>query len=115
MRPKSEDDPPDSTNLEGWRQAIGDGLYRAFRGEAIVAAIQDLGVNADPTVITPLVDLASKTILRILRQRIGTNYPNRGEDIIEEAHGQLVVAMLAPDSADGQRENRHPRISRGVK
>jgi RNA polymerase sigma factor (sigma-70 family) len=112
MKPHSEDDPPDSTDLDGWRQAVGDGRYRSFRGEAVVAAIQDLGANADPRVITPLVEYVSKRIVGILRKRIGTNYPNRGEDMIDDVHGQLVMAILTPDSADGQglRKAFVPRI-----
>ncbi len=38
-----EDSPPNSTDLEGWRQAIADDSLTAFKLEAIAAAFQDLG------------------------------------------------------------------------
>ena len=34
--------------------------------------------------------------------KIGRNYRNQGEDIITSAHGQLVVALFEPQSADGK-------------
>jgi RNA polymerase sigma factor (sigma-70 family) len=70
--------------------------------EAIIAAIQDLGPNTDTSVLNPLVLHASDTIMRILRRRVSTGYRNRGEDIIEEAHGQIIKAMFSPESADGK-------------
>jgi hypothetical protein len=42
-RPTDEDPPPNSTDLDAWRQAVTDGRYKQYRLEAVVAAIQDLG------------------------------------------------------------------------
>ncbi len=107
-----EEPPPRPTDLEGWRRAISDGCFRTFKMEAVVAAIQDLGSNADKLVINPLVLHASDTILRILRGHIGTNHRNQGEDIVDEAHDQLIQAIFTPNSADGKglREAFVPRI-----
>jgi|GEM_PF-5177415 len=109
---KDEEPPPHPADLEGWRKAIDDGRFRSFRMEAVIGAIQTLGPNADKSVINELVLHASETIVRVLRRTIGTNHRNRGEDIIDEAHGQLVEAMLMPESADGKglREAFVPRI-----
>jgi RNA polymerase sigma factor (sigma-70 family) len=113
MRPHTEEEPPPrSTDLEGWRRVISEGRLSTVAMEAVVAAIQDLGPNADKQVINPLVLHTSETILRILRGHVGTNHRNRGEDIVEEAHGHLVEAIFRRDSADGKglREAFVPRI-----
>ncbi len=52
--------------------------------ESLVAAIQDLGVDSDNDVINSLALNVSDVILRVLRKIVGTNHPNRGEDIIYE-------------------------------
>jgi RNA polymerase sigma factor (sigma-70 family) len=107
-----EEPPPHSADLEGWRQAMRADRLRAFKTEAVIAAIQTLGPNADKSVINALVLHVSDAILRVLRKYIGTNHRNRGEDIIDEAHGQLIQAIFTPDSADGKglREAFVPRI-----
>jgi hypothetical protein len=93
---------PEPTDLEGWRQAISQGLLSKFRPEAIVAALQDLGPLTDSTVRNPLAKQISNIIIRSARRLVGTNHPNRGEDIIYRAHGQLFEAVLRPNSADGK-------------
>lgn len=110
--PTEEESPPRPADLEAWRATIIDGRYRTFQMEAVIAAIQELGPNADKSVINPLVLHASETILRILRRHVGTNHRNQGEDIVEEAHAHLVQAIFTPDSADGKgmREAFVPRI-----
>lgn len=112
MTNTEEEPPPKPTDLDGWRRAIADGCYRAFRIEAVVAAIQDLGPDADKEVINDLACHVSDTMLRILRKHIGRNHRNEGVDLIEEAHGDLIRAMLKPDSSDGQglREAFVPRV-----
>ena len=104
--------PPQSTDLDAWRQAVAEDRLGTFRMEGVVAAIQDLGPNADKSVINPLVLHTSETILRILRKHIGTNHRNEGNDIVEEAHGQLIQAIFTPNSADGKglRQAFVPRI-----
>ncbi len=97
-----EDATPRSTDLDAWRQAVTAGRFRNFKMEDIIAAIQDLGPGTDKGVLNPLVLHVSDTIVRILRSRVGRNNRNEGESIITRAHGQLVIAMLNPDSADGK-------------
>jgi hypothetical protein len=94
--------PPDSTDLEGWRRAINEGCHTRYRLEAIVAAIQDLGPCTDKAVLNPLAKHLSDALLFILRKHVSTNHPNRGEDIIEKAHEQIIDAVLQPASADGR-------------
>ena len=113
MDTRTDDEPPPrSTDLDGWRQAVADGRYRKFKLETIVAAIQDLGPKTDKSVLNTLALHLSDTILRILRWRVGRNHRNEGKDIIEDAHGQIVQAMLNPKSADGKglREAFVPRV-----
>jgi DNA-directed RNA polymerase specialized sigma24 family protein len=98
----SEDPPPESTDLPGWRQVIADGCLRHFRPEAIVAAIQDLGPHTDKTVLNPLAKHLSDRMFFMLRRLVGRNHPNHGQDIIERVHIQLWEALLQPTSADGK-------------
>ena len=70
---------PESTDLDGWRQAIENDRLATFRLEAIAAAFQDLG-QRDKEVQNALAKHLSDSILKILRQRVGFNHPNRGED-----------------------------------
>jgi hypothetical protein len=93
---------PEPSDLEGWRQAISQGGLPTFRFEALVAAIQDLGPLADPTIRNPLAKHLSNAIIRLLRKLVGSNHPNQGDEIIYRVHHQLFVALLRPDSADGK-------------
>jgi len=102
MTNTEEEPPPKTTDLDGWRRAIADGSYRAFRMEAVVAAIQDLGPNADEAVINSLALHATDRMTGILRNRIGVHHRNEGEDLIDEARDRLIQAMLNPKSADGK-------------
>jgi len=102
MDHKTGEDAPPSTDLEGWRRAVGNGCFRAFRMESVVAAIQDLGPTTDKTAMNPLVLHVSDTITRMLRGMIGRNHRNQGEDMIARAHAKLVTAMFNPQSADGK-------------
>jgi hypothetical protein len=108
---------PQPSDLEGWRQAISQGLLPTFRLEALVAAIQDLGPLADSKVRNPLAKHLSDAISRLLRRLVGMNHPNRGEDIIYRVHGQLFEALLKPNSADGKalREAFTARVSFRIK
>jgi hypothetical protein len=104
--------PPDPGDLEGWRRAVRDGHHSCFPMEAVIAAIQDLGPNSDREVINVLALHASDTILRILRSLVGKNHSNQGADIVDDVHGQMIEAVLRPDSADGKglREAFIPRL-----
>jgi hypothetical protein len=101
-RATDEEAPPDSTDLKAWRQAINECRYTQYRLEAIVAAIQDLGPCTDKAVLNQLAKHLSDALLRILRRHVSVNRPNRGIDIIERTHDQIIDAVLQPKSADGQ-------------
>jgi hypothetical protein len=107
-----EEPPPCSTDLEGWRRSVQSGCHANYPMETVIAALQDLGPNADTEVINALALHASATILRILRRLIGRNHPNEGADIIDEVHGQLIEAILSPNTPDGKglREAFVPRL-----
>ena len=94
--------PPKATDVDGWREAVKNGSYRHFRLEDVVAAIQDLGPCADKDVLNPLAKHLSDALLYILRRHISIHHRNRGDDIIERAHGQIIDAILRPESADGK-------------
>lgn len=94
--------PPKSTDLEGWRQAIADGRLPGFRLEAIVAAVQDLGLTTDGQVRNALAKHLSDSILKMLRRRVGFNKPNQGDDIIFRVHYEIFEALLRPNSKDGK-------------
>src|SRR5262245_39339011 len=112
-----DDPPPDSTDLEGWRRAVREGHHTGYRLEVIVAAIQDLGPCTDKAVLNPLAKHLSDALLHILRKYVSINHPNRGRDIIEKTHGQIIEAMLQPSSADGKglRVAFFPRVKFRVK
>ena len=67
-RPTDEDPPPDSRDLEAWRQAVNEGRYTQYRLETVVAAIQDLGPCTDKAVLNPLAKHLSDVLLRILHK-----------------------------------------------
>jgi DNA-directed RNA polymerase specialized sigma24 family protein len=109
--------PPGSTDLEGWRQAIANRQLSRFRLETLVAVLQDLGPAADPTVRNALAKHLSDAMTRLLRRLVGTNHPNRGDDIIYRVHRDMFEALLDPSSADGKalREAFTARISFRIK
>jgi DNA-directed RNA polymerase specialized sigma24 family protein len=61
-----------------------------------------LGPNADPAVLNPIAARLSEIIMKMARRHVGTNKPNRGEDIIRRVHEGIWKSLLDPDSADGQ-------------
>lgn len=97
----SAGDPPPSTDLEGWRQAMADGRLRKFRLETIAAAFQDLG-EKDLRVREDLAKHLSGAIIGMLRKRVDVRKPNGGEDIIFQVHEVIFVGLLNPSTADGQ-------------
>ena len=97
----SAGDPPPSTDLEGWRQAIAGGRLRKFRLETIAAAFQDLG-ETDLRVREDLAKHLSGAIIGMLRKRVDVKKPNGGEDIIFQVHEVIFVALLNPSTADGK-------------
>jgi hypothetical protein len=108
---------PKSTDLEGWRHAISQGLLSTFRLEDIVAAIQDLGPLLDSKIRNPLAKHLSDAMTKLLRKLVRPHHPNRGDDIIYRVQGQLFEALLKSNSADGKglRQAFTARISFRVK
>lgn len=96
-----EEEPPKSTDLDGWRRAIADDQLRVFRLEALAAAFQDLG-NRDRQVQHALAKHLSDSILHMLRKHVGINHPDQGWDIIYRTHHLIFTALLKPKSADGR-------------
>jgi hypothetical protein len=82
MAEESEDSPPASSDLEGWRRAVARGQLGSFRPEALLCAVQDLGPDADPRVLNPIAKHLSDIVMKMARGYIGTNKPNKGVDII---------------------------------
>jgi hypothetical protein len=101
MKTKASNEPPGSSDLEGWRAAIAGHRLASFRLEAIAAAFQDLG-DADQGVRRALAKHLNDAVLGMLRNFIGTNHPNEGWDMIYRAHIEIFAALLQPASADGR-------------
>ena len=101
-QPKKNDAHPDSNDVEGWRLAVKEDRLSKFPLEAIVAAIQDLGVDSDVLLIDALALYLSNKVMHILRSRVRKSYPNEGLDIIQATHDKLIDAVLTPQSADGK-------------
>ena len=87
-RQSEETTPPIPGDLEGWRQAAANHRLIAFRPEAIVSALQELGASADTRVKNALAKHVSDILIKMLRGYIGTNHPNSGEDIIARVRGK---------------------------
>lgn len=107
-----EEASPGPTDVEGWRRAIAEGRLPDIRREALVAAIQDLGAQADPKVLNPLLRELSDHAMKFLRKKVGRNHPNEGQDIIDRTHHNLMKALCDSNSADGKgfREAYYPRL-----
>jgi len=95
------EEPPESTDLPGWRKAIAANRLKSFRLEALAAAFQDLG-GSNVVVRDALTQHLSDAVLHMLRKRVGFNHPNEGWDIIFRTHESIFKALLNPQSADGR-------------
>jgi hypothetical protein len=102
MADESEDAPPASWDLEGWRSAVARGKLGTYRPEVLLCAVQDLGPDADPRVLNSIAKHLSDVIMKMARGYIGTNKPNKGEDIILLVHGGIWTSLLDKDSEDGR-------------
>jgi hypothetical protein len=102
MKEESEGSPPASSDHEGWRGAVTRVQLGSFRPEALLCAVQDLGPDADPKVLNPIAKHLSEIIMKMARGYIGTNKPNKGEDIILQVHGGIWTSLLDKDSEDGR-------------
>lgn len=99
---KTTEEPSDPRDSEGWRRVIAEGRLHDFRLEAVAAAFHALGATAERRVRDPLAKHLSTAITALARKLVGTNHPNRGEDIIMRVHGQLFTALCTPGSKDAQ-------------
>jgi hypothetical protein len=102
MKKESEESPPASSDLEGWRRAIAQGQLGLFRPEALLCAVQGLGPNADPKVLNPIARRLSEIIMKMARKFVGTNKPNQGMDIILLVHEGIWISLLDENSEDGR-------------
>jgi RNA polymerase sigma factor (sigma-70 family) len=92
---------PDPGDIAAWRKAIDSQSLSRIPGHRLVGAAQQIGPSGDKRVINALMNEITERIMRILRKHVGRNHRNEGWDIIEEAHGKLIDAVLLPKSADG--------------
>jgi DNA-directed RNA polymerase specialized sigma24 family protein len=97
---KESEDSPDSSDLEGWRRAVEEGRLGSLRPEALLCAVQDLGPDADPRALNPIAKRLSEIIMRMARKHVGTNKPNRGEDIIKRVHEGIWITLLDEKSEE---------------
>ena len=97
-----ESQSPLPSDLAGWRRVVAEDRLASCRMEDVVAAVQGMGPDGEEKILQALMLRISNEIIRILRWRIGKNHANEGIDMIERAHGQLIEAVLRPDSADGK-------------
>jgi hypothetical protein len=89
-------------NIERWRRIISDGTLDSVPMEEIIAAAQDMGPDADPRVLNPLMQYITDTLTALLRRRVWRSHPNEGRDIIDRAHAAVIGSVLKPHSADGK-------------
>jgi hypothetical protein len=72
------------------------------RFEPMIAALQDLDPKLGRIVRGALTKRISEGLIRLLRSRVGTNHPNKGNDIIDRVHDELFTVMLDPKSNEGR-------------
>jgi len=101
-RKPEEIPPPRKIDQEGWRGAIKASQLPSFTNEELVAAIQDLGANADKWVRNGIAAELNQRFYRILRPRVGRHHPDKGEEIIRRTIFKLFKAIALPKSKDGQ-------------
>jgi len=92
---------PDPDDIEAWRQVIESQSLPSIRSQSLVATVQRCGPSGERRVVELLMKEISARIMRILRKQIGRNHRNEGWDLIEDAHSQLIEAVLKHNSADG--------------
>jgi DNA-directed RNA polymerase specialized sigma24 family protein len=93
---------PSPSDVQGWKNVVAANRLRRLRPEAIVAVLQRLGPNGDQRLLSALITHISDELLRLIKRLVGKNQRNEGQDIIWRAHHQLIVAVLRPNSKDGQ-------------
>jgi hypothetical protein len=99
---KRIDEPPSPSDVQGWKDVVAQDRLRRIRPEAIVAAVQAMGPNGEQRLLSVLVTRISDELIRRIKWLVGKNQRNEGDDILWRAHHQLIVAVLSPNSKDGQ-------------
>lgn len=99
---KQIEEPPSPSDVQGWKDVVAQDRLHRLRPEAIVSAIQAIGPNGDQRLLSALVSRISDVLVRRIKRLIGKNQRNEGDDILWRAHHQLIVAVLKPNSKDGQ-------------
>lgn len=92
---------PDAADEAGWAAAVSAGKLGDCPPGEIVRTLRTLFLHGDRRLVEALALHVSDRITRRLRRLIGVDHPNRGEDIIERAHGALMMAVFDPASSDG--------------
>ncbi len=92
---------PEAADEAGWAAVVAAGELGDCPPGEIVGALRALFLDGDQRLVQALTLHVSDRITRRLRRLIGTDHPNRGEDIIERAHGLIMAAIFDPTSADG--------------
>lgn len=87
---------------EGWKTVVAKGGLAACPPEAVVAAIRTIHRTGDAELVGALTVHVSDLIARRLRFVIGADHANRGDDMVERAHGALLLAIFDPASDDGR-------------
>ena len=100
-RIRNTEEAPPPGDLAGWQGAVAQDRLGQYRIEHIVGAAQTLGVSSDRRVIDALMAHISDEMLRWLRRFIGRNHRNQGVDLIEDVHGEMIEAVLRPNTSDG--------------
>jgi hypothetical protein len=91
-----------NAEIERWRRIIFEGRLTNTPIEQIVGAVQDIGPDADPRILNPLMKHIADELTALLRRRVWRSHPNEGHDIIDRAHQAIIGAVLRPESADGK-------------
>ncbi len=92
---------PAAADEVGWKAVVAAAELGDCPPGEIVGALRALYLDGDRRLVQALTLHVSDRVTRRLRRLIGTNHPNRGEDVVERAHGVIMDAIFDPTSADG--------------
>ena len=92
---------PEAADDAGWAAASAAGELRDCPPGLLVGALRALVAEGDARLVETLTIHLSDRVTRRLRKLIGADHVNRGEDIIAEAHAEIMEAVFDPDSTDG--------------
>ena len=92
---------PEAADEAGWAAAVATGDLRECPPGLLVGALRALAADGGHRLVRDLTLHVSDRVTRRLRKLIGTDHANDGEDIIAEAHAEIMEAVFDPESADG--------------